>query len=431
MFGTVRMLRGTLTPQPPLSRGAVGPHLDGACVGEGEQGDHGAYCGDTRETHTISEGSPGSGFPWRTGTGESDIKAHPPFFYQGFLAGSSQRQPPADKACFQRHDLAAHGNAIRNIDSILARTQLLSARLRAGMIMQPVRQVNILKGILYMLGAAVMFPIMNSLVKLLARDYPMGEIIWVRTAGQLLFIMLIFMPGQGMRLFKTERLGYQLMRSLLLLIATVFFFTSVTLIPLAEAQAISFTAPLLVAALAMPLLRERVGGRRWLMILVGFAGAVIIIRPGAEVANWGALLVVANSVFYAVYEVLTRMVGGHDRPETSAAYSALIGTVIMSLLVPFMWKLPNNWVDGVLLYTLGLWGGLGHYCVARAFQWGPAAVISPFNYSQLIGATLLGYLMFDQIPGAWTWAGSVIIIASGLYVAFSESSGRIRTPPLK
>jgi len=159
---------------------------------------------------------------------------------------------------------------------------------------------------------------------------------------------------------------------------------------------------------------------------VGVVGALIIIQPGAEMANWGALLILCNSVFYAAYQVMTRMVGGFDSPETSAGYSALVGTVIMSCLVPFVWKLPNSVLDGVLLYTLGFWAGLGHYCVARAFQWGPAAVVSPFDYTQLFGATLLGYLMFGTVPGIWTWVGSGVIIASGLYVVYSEAGIRNR-----
>ena len=289
------------------------------------------------------------------------------------------------------------------------------------MSMQPVRQVNILKGILFMLGAAVVFPIMNALVKQLSQTYPIGEIIWARTSGHLLFIIVVFMPKRGLRLFKTERLAFQLVRSLMLLGATALFFTGVSMIPLAEAQSITFTAPLVVAALAGPILREPVGAGRWLMIMVGFMGALIIIRPGVEVVNWGALLVLGNSVFYAIYQVMTRLVGSYDPPETTAGYSALVGTVVMSIIVPFMWKLPETWTDGVLLYTLGLWGGLGHYWIARAFQWGPAAVISPFNYAQLIGAAILGYFMFDNTPGLWTWVGSFVIIASGLYVAYSES----------
>ncbi len=290
------------------------------------------------------------------------------------------------------------------------------------------RAPNLLKGILFMLGAAVLFPIMNAGAKYLSQFYPIPEVIWARTTGQLLFMGALFLPARGLKLFATEHLGYQVLCSLMMMGATVLFFIGVAYVPLAEAQAITFTSPLMVAVLATPLLHERVSARRWAAILIGFAGTLVVIRPGSDIANWGALFVLLNTVFYAVYQVLTRILGGFDRPETTVSYSALTGTLALSAFIPFVWKTPESVWHGLIFLSLGLLGGAGHYCVTQALRYGPASVISPFNYAQLVGAAALGFLVFDSVPSPWTWAGSGVIIASGLYMAFGESWRRSAQP---
>lgn len=286
------------------------------------------------------------------------------------------------------------------------------------------RAQNVPKGIVYMLGAAVAFPLMNAGAKYLSQHYPIPEVIWARVAGQLLFMSALFMPARGLRLFATANLGYQALCALMMLGATVLFFIGVAFVPLAEAQAITFTSPLMVALLAIPVLHERVNALRWATILAGFAGTLIVIRPGSEIANVGALLVLLNTVFYAGYQVLTRIIGGFDPPETTVSYSALTGTIVLSLAVPFFWKIPESLFHVAIFLSLGLLGGLGHYCVSRAFTLGPASVISPFNYAQLIGAAVLGFAVFGAVPSVWTWVGSAVIIASGLAMVYGESLWR-------
>jgi drug/metabolite transporter (DMT)-like permease len=288
------------------------------------------------------------------------------------------------------------------------------------------RAQNIPKGIVYMLGAAAVFPVMNAGAKYLSQYYPIPEVIWARTTGQLLFMMAVFLPSRGTRLFATAHLPYQLLCSVMMICATVLFFIGVAYVPLAEAQAVTFTSPLIVALLAFPLLRERVTVRRWATILVGFAGTLIVIRPGSEIANLGALLVFLNTIFYAVYQVLTRILGGFDRPETTVTYSALTGTIALSMVIPFVWTPPQSFLHVLIFLSLGLLGGFGHYCVTKALSYGPASVISPFNYGQLLGAAILGFLVFDAVPAVWTWVGSAIIIASGLSMVYGESFGAKR-----
>ncbi len=285
-----------------------------------------------------------------------------------------------------------------------------------------IREPRILRGVFFVVLATALFVIMNTGVKLLRAHLPTVELIWARTLGHTLFIFAIFGPSHGgWRLLITRKPGTQLARSLLLLTSTSFFFTALGFVPLADATAVSFTSPLVVAALAGPMLAERVRFGHWIAIGAGFLGALIVIRPGAAGANPYLLLVIANSCCYAVYQVLTRRMAGFDRPETSVTYSALVGTLVLSAVVPFYWQTPDRLSHWLILLVIGVLGGLGHYFVARALMWGPASVMAPFHYVQLIGAAAMGYLVFADVPSVWTWVGAGVIIASGLYIAWRET----------
>jgi drug/metabolite transporter (DMT)-like permease len=213
---------------------------------------------------------------------------------------------------------------------------------------------------------------------------------------------------------------FQLARSLLLLGSTAFNFVALRHIGLATAATINFTAPCIVALLAVPMLGERVGARRWVGIGVGFAGVLVVVRPGSDVTQVASLLSLGTAVCYAGYQVLTRRVAATDPPETTVGYSALVGTALTTVLVPFSWVSPASWTQLGLLLSMGVTGGIGHYLVARAYMWAPASVVSPFNYVQLLGAVVTGYLVFGDVPGPSLWLGAVLIIGSGLFVLYSE-----------
>ncbi len=275
-----------------------------------------------------------------------------------------------------------------------------------------------LRGILYMLATAVViFPLLNASIKFLAEDYSLVQIIWIRSVVHLLWMLVLFMPGMGLRLFATRRLKLQLTRSLLQLIALVCFIVGLLYIPMTTATAIFFTGPLFVVALAVPLLGERVGVRRWLAVLVGFIGALIIIRPGVDGTSWATLLILAVALFYALYQVLTRRVADHDDFRVSAVYTILIALVVSSVAVPFFWETPVGWLDWLIFAGLGFLGGLGHLFVIKAYEHAEASFVGPFDYGQLLGAAIVGYLVFAEIPDLWTWVGAAVIIVSGIYVA--------------
>jgi drug/metabolite transporter (DMT)-like permease len=275
-----------------------------------------------------------------------------------------------------------------------------------------------------MCGAAALFSLLNAAAKTLTWDLPLVELLWARTTGHLAFVVAAFGPRYGRRLFATRHPAFQLSRSLLLLGSTAFNFVALRFIDLATATTINFTAPCMVAVLAVPILGERVGVRGWLAIAVGFAGVLVVVRPGSGVAQLASLLSLGTAVCYAGYQVLTRRVLGTDPPETTVGYSALVGTAVTTLLVPFSWVTPGSWAQVGLLASMGLTGGLGHYLVARAYMWAPASVVSPFNYVQLLGAVSAGYLIFGDVPGVELWLGATLIVASGLSIAFAETRRR-------
>ena len=271
-----------------------------------------------------------------------------------------------------------------------------------------------------MCAGVALFPLMNASVKLLTAGYPVVEIIWARFTGHLIVMLIVFLPQYGRWLIATRRPLVQIGRSLLMLVSNGVFVLAIGKVPLATASAIGFTSPLIVTALSVPLLREQVGWRRWSAVCVGFAGALLIIRPGHALADPAVLLLLASSAAYALYQIATRWVMAHDSPATGIIFAALVGSLATTTVLPFVFVMPRSLFDLALFLALGCLGGLGHFFVIKAFQAAPAAVIAPLGYIELIGTTILGYLIFGNFPDALTWVGALIIIASGLYIAMRE-----------
>jgi drug/metabolite transporter (DMT)-like permease len=289
------------------------------------------------------------------------------------------------------------------------------------------RQPEALRGILLMCAGVAMFPFMSAAQKFLAGRYPVPEIVWARFTGHLLVMLLIFLPRYRWRLLATRRPLVQIARSLLMLASNALYVVAIARVPLATASAIGFTSPLIVTALSVPLLHESVGIRRWSAVVAGFAGALIIIRPGSGLRDPAVLLLLLGSTAYALYQIATRWVTFYDAPATGIVFTALLGSLATSLVLPFVFVMPKSLLDLALFGSLGVIGGAGHYLVIRAFQAGPAAVIAPLGYIELIGTATLGYLIFGNFPDLWTWVGALVIILSGLYIAFRER--RRRTGP--
>ncbi|MGH7123020.1 MAG: DMT family transporter, partial [Stellaceae bacterium] len=282
------------------------------------------------------------------------------------------------------------------------------------------RQGDALRALVLMCLGACMFPFLNTGIKLLTSHYSVIEIVWARFTGHFLTMIAVFLPSAGWRVLRANRPAIQIARSFLLLGSTVFSVSGIGYVPLATASAIGFSSPIIVTALSVPLLGESVGPRRWSAVLVGFIGVLIVVRPGAGELTGATLLLLCAASCYALYQIATRRSSQHDSAETGIIYAALVGTVATSLLVPFGVELPRRPLDAVLLASLGVFGGAGHYFVIRAFRLGPAALIAPFGYLELVGTTTLGYLVFNNFPDSWTWVGASLIVASGIYIVLRE-----------
>lgn len=281
---------------------------------------------------------------------------------------------------------------------------------------EPVR-LHPLRGILMIMTAVAMFTVLDSIAKYLSRFYPVPGIVWARYAFHLLFVVVILGPRMKLDLLRTRHLGLQATRGALLAASSMLFFSALKFMPLAEASSISFMSPMLVTLLAVVLLKEKVEPARWLAVAAGFAGVLIIIRPGSSVFSWVALLPLAAAATFASYQILTRKLAGVDSPYTSLFYSGLIGTVMLALVLPFQWITPATLAHALLLLAIGFIGGLSHLILIRAFDHAPVSTLAPFSYTQLIWVIVAGYVVFDDFPDHWSLAGIAVIMASGIYIA--------------
>lgn len=273
-------------------------------------------------------------------------------------------------------------------------------------------------GIAWMLIATAAFVTSDTISKYLLETYPIAQVVWARYTAHFA-IVLILLRGRTSFLIRSYNLPLQVFRSLLLILATISFFSAIQTVPLATASSIMFTAPVTVTLLSIPLLRETVGFHRWIGVLFGFIGALTIIRPGASDWDPSLLWAVCASFMYALYQITTRALHKTDQSDTTMLYTALIGAVVMLAFIPFNWISPD--VFSVFLMGLtGLVSGVAHYSIIRAFSSAPASVITPFGYTNLIWATLFGYIVFSEFPDLFTFIGAAIIILSGLYILRSE-----------
>lgn len=283
---------------------------------------------------------------------------------------------------------------------------------------------NNLGGIQLMAAAILMFSLLDAQAKWLTQYLPALEIAWCRYAGHFVFMTALFWPRRRAGLLRTGKLTLQLVRSVLLVACTLLFFIAITYLPLADAVAISFVSPLLLTALSVPLLKEQVGIRRWSAVAVGFVGMLIIVRPGLGVMHWAAGLLLLMSLFYALFQIITRLISDTEDAITTLYYSALVGFVLLSLAVPFVWTAPPGLMEAAMMCGLGFFGGVGHYFLIRAYALAPAALLAPMSYGSLLTGTALGYAVWGDFPDLWTLTGAGILIATGAYIIYREAVRR-------
>ncbi len=278
-------------------------------------------------------------------------------------------------------------------------------------------------GIALLCAGVAFFGMGEACVKTLAKDYEILQVVWARYVFHALVFLLIFSRTGIVSQMKTTRPFLHLARSVALMLGTITFFTALIYLSLPEAVAINFASPLLVTSLSIPFLGEKVGVRRWCAIFVGFAGVLVIIRPGLGVMHWAAILPLGTAVCYAAYQIMTRIAGRTEDTRTSLFWTSAVGVIVMSCIVPFVWKTPDAFAWALMVSTGALFG-LGHYLLIRAFEVADVSTLSPFLYTQIVWVTIISIIVFGQYPDGVSMIGAAIVIASGLYIWHRESRVR-------
>jgi len=276
------------------------------------------------------------------------------------------------------------------------------------------------RGIAMMTLAVGLYSIMDAMVKWLGPDYPVLELVFFRSLFAFVPIAYVLWRNGSFAGLRTTRPWGHAARSLAGLISISLFFYAYTRMPLANVVAISFAAPLLVTALSVPLLGERVGWRRWSAVLVGFLGVVVMVKPDAGLFDEIAALALLGTVFYALVIVSIRKLSRTETPLAIVFYYALTSTLVSGAAMPFVWVMPDaeGWV---LLILMGVVGGIAQFAMTHAFRLADVSIIAPFDYMHIIWAALLGFFIWGEVPGNTIWIGVPIVMASGIYILLREA----------
>lgn len=289
-----------------------------------------------------------------------------------------------------------------------------------------------LRGVTLTILATVCFGCLDTLSKTLVALYPAPALVWLRYLLQTAVMAAIFLPRMGLGLVRTTSIGLQLLRGLFLVGASIVFVLSLSRMQIAEAAAISFVAPVLVALAGGWLLGERVHPRTWLALAGGFAGVLLIIQPGGAAFTWWYLLPLGCAFFFAGYQILTRKLAGRDDPITTLFYPGLVSCVAVPAAFPAAaFQIPDLPLHLGMIVIIGVLGAVGHFLLIRAHHDAPATLLAPFAYAQLVVVTVLGFAVFGQLPNALALAGMGLVSASGvgLIVASRYAGRRIAATP--
>jgi S-adenosylmethionine uptake transporter len=276
-----------------------------------------------------------------------------------------------------------------------------------------------MRGLVFLAIGFFLFASCDTIGKFLTREFHPVQIVWFRQLGLMVgafFLLAIHGPS----LFRTASPVLQFVRGGLIVLSAVCFVFAIRHVPLADAVAVSFVAPFLVTIMSVIFLREKVGIRRWSAIVLGFIGAMIVIRPGLGVFHPAIFFVLAAATFFAMRQVLSRMLAGSDRTLTTIIYTAIVSMVILSIMVPFVWQSPSFGTTWLLVAAMAALAAGGEIMVIRALEVAEAAVVAPVHYSLILWATFYGWLVFGQLPDFWTWVGTGVIFATGLYLLNRE-----------
>ena len=282
------------------------------------------------------------------------------------------------------------------------------------------RREHVPLGILFMVASTVVFSISSAMSKWLVATYPVGEVLFTRALGSLLICAVIILPRTGLAVFRTRRLHHHVMRTFTQSVSQTFLVIAFSLMPLASATAINFSAPLFTALLSMLLLKEAVGSVRWAALGVGFLGVLIVTNPGAETFQVGALFALANAIMYGSVTAAVRGMSATESAATLTLYQLVLITGFFACLLPFGATWPTS-ADASLMLINGLTNGIGQYWWTRSLSLAPASAVTPFYYLMLVWAAVLGFVVWGDVPTVALVVGSAIVVGSGLYLLWHET----------
>ena len=276
------------------------------------------------------------------------------------------------------------------------------------------------RGIYCMILAVFLFSCMDALIKWTASSYPIGQIVFFRNVFAFIPVAFFVRQAGGIAVLRSRRLGGHVMRGIVGVAAMVCIFTAFALLPLAEAVALSLSGPIFLTALSVPLLGEKVGLRRWSAVIVGFLGILVMTRPGVGVFQPAALFAIGGALFYALAMISVRRLSMTEPAAAIVFYFTLFAAIAGALSLPFQWVTPDL-IGLVLLIGIGLIGGFAQLAMTQAFRLSPVALIAPFDYGALVFAVGFGYFIWSDVPDGYIFVGSLIVIASGLYILHRET----------
>lgn len=273
--------------------------------------------------------------------------------------------------------------------------------------------------LLLLLLTTVMFATGDSIAKLAVGTLHPVQMLFVRCAIVVAFTVPYALWKIGPAVFHTDHPKTQVFRGFAILGSSFLFVSGLSHLPLADASAINFVWPLLITVLSVLMLKEKVGVRRWAATLLGFAGMLLIIRPGTSAFQMAALYPLGAALLWSFAAVVTRSVSAHDRAATTLVWTSLVMLAGATVLIPFFWR-PMTGQEWLLMSLIGGISIVGHSMLVFAYERASASFLAPFSYAQLVWATILGYLVFGSLPDRWIAAGAILIVASGIYTAHRE-----------
>jgi len=283
---------------------------------------------------------------------------------------------------------------------------------------------NRLTGIALVSFTYVVFTLLDGSAKWLVGSVPVIVVVWLRFLIHVVIGGAILFPLRGAALVRSHHMRWHLVRAGMFCVMTGINFWALQYLQLTVTSTIFFLVPILIALMAAPLLGEKLDAGRWMAILAGFAGVLVVVRPGSADFHPAMLLSVVNACMYAVYNMMTRRLAAYDSPETIQYLPAVGATILLTPFALAGWESPEGWLEWTVAFLLGALGGLGHYLLALAHRYAPASVLAPFLYQQVIYMAIFGYLVFGDLPSPGVWIGAAIVAASGLYL-FGRERARL------